>query len=135
MTDWLKFKADANMNRYYTSIEDKQLGSGYANEGGYYGITQDIKEQFTVGGTFTASKQIKDFSLGGFARFEYYNTSSQHSKVSTDGGMVVPGEWFVENSKRLKRANRPYRAAKELFLPFCFKFRMEESILFGCYRT
>ena len=32
MTDWLKFKADANMNRYYTSIEDKQLGSGYANE-------------------------------------------------------------------------------------------------------
>ena len=29
--------------------------------------------------------------------FEYYNTSSQHSKVSTDGGMVVPGEWFVEN--------------------------------------
>lgn len=61
MTDWLKFKADANMNRYYTSIEDKQLGSGYANEGGYYGITQDIKEQFTVGGTFTASKQIKDF--------------------------------------------------------------------------
>lgn len=27
MTDWLKFKADANMNRYYTSIEDKQLGS------------------------------------------------------------------------------------------------------------
>ena len=25
---------------------------------------RDIKEQFTVGGTFTASKQIKDFSLG-----------------------------------------------------------------------
>ena len=83
MTDWLKFKADANMNRYYTSVEDKQLGSGYANEGGFYGLTEDIKEQFTVGGTFTASKQIKDFSVGGFARFEYYNTSSRHSKVST----------------------------------------------------
>ena len=25
MTDWLKFKADANMNRYYTSIEDKAI--------------------------------------------------------------------------------------------------------------
>ena len=48
-----------------------------------------IRDRFTVGGTFTASKQIKDFSLGGFARFEYYNTSSQHSKVSTDGGMAV----------------------------------------------
>ena len=102
MTDWLKFKADANMNRYYTSVEDKQLGSGYANEGGFYGLTEDVKEQFTVGGTFTASKQIKDFSVGGFARFEYYNTSSRHSKVSTDGGMVVPGQWFVENSKKTK---------------------------------
>ena len=114
MTDWLKFKADANMNRYYTSIEDKQLGSGYANEGGYYGITQDIKEQFTVGGTFTASKQIKDFSLGGFARFEYYNTSSQHSKVSTDGGMVVPGEWFVENSKKTKKSESTISGSKRI---------------------
>ena len=114
MKDWLKFKADANMNRYYTSIEDKQLGSGYANEGGYYGITQDIKEQFTVGGTFTASKQIKDFSLGGFARFEYYNTSSQHSKVSTDGGMVVPGEWFVENSKKTKKSESTISGSKRI---------------------
>ena len=114
MTDWLKFKADANMNRYYTSIEDKQLGSGYANEGGYYGITQDIKEQFTVGGTFTASKQIKDFSLGGFARFEYYNTSSKHSKVSTDGGMVVPGEWFVENSKKTKKSEATISGSKRI---------------------
>ena len=102
------------MNRYYTSIEDKQLGSGYANEGGYYGITQDIKEQFTVGGTFTASKQIKDFSLGGFARFEYYNTSSQHSKVSTDGGMVVPGEWFVENSKKTKKSESTISGSKRI---------------------
>ena len=90
------------MNRYYTSVEDKQLGSGYANARRFYGLTKDIKEQFTVGGTFTASKQIKDFSVGGFARFRIYNTSSRHSKVSTDGGMVVPGQWFVENSKKTK---------------------------------
>ena len=87
------------MNRYVTSVEDKQLGTGYANEGGYYGMSQDIKEQFTVGGTFTASKQIQDFSVGGFARFEYYNTQSTHSKVETNGGLVIPGQFFVENSK------------------------------------
>ena len=114
MTDWLKFKADANMNRYYTSVEDKQLGSGYANEGGFYGLTEDIKEQFTVGGTFTASKQIKDFSVGGFARFEYYNTSSRHSKVSTDGGMVVPGQWFVENSKKTKLSEAYISGSKRI---------------------
>ena len=114
MTDWLKFKADANMNRYYTSVEDKQLGSGYANEGGFYGLTEDVKEQFTVGGTFTASKQIKDFSVGGFARFEYYNTSSRHSKVSTDGGMVVPGQWFVENSKKTKLSEAYISGSKRI---------------------
>ena len=42
----MKYKADANMNRYYTSIEDKQLGSGYANEGGYYGIKMCIRDRY-----------------------------------------------------------------------------------------
>ena len=49
------------MNRYYTSIEDKQLGSGYANEGGYYGITQDIKEQFYRRGNFYCQQADKRF--------------------------------------------------------------------------
>lgn len=102
INEWLKFKADANMNRYYTSVEEKQLGSGYANDGGYYGMSQDVKEQMTIGGTFTASKQVQDFSLGGFARFEYYNTHGTHYKVATNGGLVVPGQYFVENSKNTK---------------------------------
>ena len=114
ITDWLKFKADANMNRYVTSVEDKQLGTGYANEGGYYGMSQDIKEQFTVGGTFTASKQIQDFSVGGFARFEYYNTQSTHSKVETNGGLVIPGQFFVENSKNTKKSESYMSGTKRI---------------------
>jgi len=66
--DWLRFKADANMNYYYTKFEEKQLGSGYANEGGKYTMGQTTKEQATFGGTFTVNKQIQDFSVGGFAR-------------------------------------------------------------------
>lgn len=103
--DWLRFKGDANMNYYYTRGEEKELGRGYANDGGYYGISQKTKEEFTVGGTFTANKQLKDFSVGGFARFEYYNRFQQENSAKTNGGMVVPGQWFVGNSKKFDQNN------------------------------
>ena len=95
--DWLRFKADANMNYYYVRSENKELGRGYANQGGYYGLSQNTKEEFTVGGTFTADKQINDFTIGGFARYEYYNKTQSDYSVSTNGDMVVPGQWFVTN--------------------------------------
>lgn len=112
--DWLKFKADANMNYYYTRIEDKQLGDRYMNEGGYYAMTQDSKEQFTIGSTFTASKQINDFSVGGFARFEYYNNFQSHYKIYTDGGLVVPGQYFVDNSKNPKKSEGEIQNQKRI---------------------
>ena len=100
VTDWMNFKADANMNYYYNRIEDKQLGDGYANEGGYYAMGQVTKEQVTAGGTFTFNKQVKDFSLGGFARFEYFQNKQANYRVETDGGLIVPGQFFIGNSKK-----------------------------------
>lgn len=115
LLDWLKFKADANMNYYYTRGENKQLGTGFANDGGYYGIWQDTKEQTTFGGTFTWNKVLKeDYSIGGFARFEYYNTSSYNYKVETNGGMVVPGQWFVGNSKNPKTSSGGLQSEKRM---------------------
>ena len=104
ITDWLKFKADANMNYYYNNGENRELGSGYANDGGYYGIWSETKEQTTFGGSFTWNKDIKDFYVGGFARFEYYNMNQKNYKIHTDGGMVVPGQWFVTNSKKTHKS-------------------------------
>ena len=113
--DWLKFKADANMNYYYNRGENKQLGAGYANEGGYYAISQNTKEQTTFGGSFTWNKTIKnDYFVGGFARFEYYNTSSNYYKIYTDGGMVVPGQWFVDNSKKPKKSEGGLQSEKRM---------------------
>ncbi len=112
--DWLKFKADANMNYYYTRMENKELGSGYANDGGYYGMSQDTKEQFTVGGTFTVSKQIKDFSVGGFARFEYYNNYQSSYSMNTKGGLAVPGQFFIGNSKETVNAEGKISGTKRI---------------------
>jgi len=114
ITDWLKFKADANMNYYYNRGENKQLGTGYANEGGYYGIWQNTKEQTTFGGSFTWNKSISDFYVGGFARFEYYNTSSYGYSVETKDGMVVPGQWFVDNSKSPKVSSGGLKSEKRM---------------------
>lgn len=114
LTDWLNFKADANMNYYYNRGEDRQLGDGYANDGGYYAISQNTKEQTTFGGSFTWNKTIKDYFIGGFARFEYYNTSAYSYAVQTNGGMVVPGQWFVDNSKKPKTSSGGITSEKRM---------------------
>lgn len=116
IVDWLKFKGEANMNYYYTDIEDKQMGTGYDLTGdkGFYGLTKDSKQETTFAGTFTVNKQVKDFSIGGFARFEYYNRTENHSQVKTSGGMVVPGQWFVGNSINPKESEAEIKGTKRI---------------------
>lgn len=114
ITDWLKFKADANMNYYHIRAEDKQLGSGYANEGGYYEMFQRTREQTTFGGGLTANKVFDKFSIGGFTRFEYYNNTQTAYNVRTDGGMVVPGQWFVDNSIKPKTSDANVNNTKRI---------------------
>lgn len=114
ITDWLKFKADANMNYYWNRGENKELGDGYNNEGGKYQIFQNTKEQTTFGGTFSWNKTISDFYIGGFARFEYYNTSNYSYKIETDGGMPIPGQWFVDNSKNPKKSSGGIQGEKRM---------------------
>lgn len=97
--DWLTAKVDGNINYYTRNTESKQLGSGYAMEGGYYGLTSFSKTQLTLGATLSASKQLGDFNVGGFARMEYYNKTEQAMSVGTNGGLIVPGQYFIGNSK------------------------------------
>lgn len=99
IADWVQFKAEANMNLYTQDSEVKSLGSGYANEGGGYSMSSFMKEQFTTAGTFTFNKNIKDFTLGGFVRGEYYNKTEKYMRLATKDGLVVPGQYFIGNSK------------------------------------
>ena len=79
-----------------------------------YTMGQTTKEQATFGGTFTVNKQIQDFSVGGFAPYEYYTSRSEAYKVYTDGGMVVPGQWFVDNSKNPKKSEASISNTKRM---------------------
>lgn len=99
LTDWLNFTAEGNFNYYYTRDENKELGSGYANEGGSYSMSQFTKEQTNLYATFNALKSYGDWTFGGFLRGEYYNNTEQYSRLWTNGGLVVPGQYFIGNSK------------------------------------
>ncbi len=97
---WLRFIGEANYNYYYTRYEQKNPGSGYANEGGYYSLGNTTKEQTNLNLNLNAQKQFGDFDVHGFIRGEYYNAFSQGVSLSTNGGLVVPNQYFIANSKK-----------------------------------
>lgn len=99
LTDWLDWITEGNYNYYYTHDESKELGSGYANEGGYYSMSQFTKEQTNLNTTLNAMYNMSDWTLGGFLRGEYYNNKEQYNRLWTNGGLIVPGQFFINNSK------------------------------------
>ena len=114
LLDWLKFKAEGNMNYYYKRAENKELGTGYANEGGKYAMDQYTKEQTNLNATFTGDKTFGDFNVHGFLRGEYYNTMEQSMSENTEGGLTVPGQFFIGNSKNLANFSGELKGTKRM---------------------
>lgn len=114
LTDWAKLSLDGNMNFYNRRTETKQLGEGYANEGGYYGLSSYSKDQQTYSATFTFNKAVSDFSFGGFLRGEYWTTGEQSNSTNTNGGLVVPGQYFVGNSKNTVSTTAELKGRKDM---------------------
>ncbi|MGL4520687.1 MAG: SusC/RagA family TonB-linked outer membrane protein [Phocaeicola sp.] len=99
ITDWLKFRTEGNFNYYYRRHESKQRGTGYAGQtSGYYGIGQYTKEQTNLNAAFMLNKNVGDWSLGGFVRGEFYNNREQTMGQNTNGGLVIPNQFFIGNS-------------------------------------
>lgn len=98
--DWLKFNAEGSYNYYYTRYEDKQPGSGYANDGGYYAISNTTKEQTNLNAAFMLNKSFSNFEVHGFLRGDYYNAFIQSAGLQTDGGLIAPNQFFINNSKK-----------------------------------
>ena len=97
--DWLKFTAEGNYNYYYKRNESKELGSGYQNEGGGYAMGQYQKEQTNLNAAFSWNKTFGDWTTTGFVRGEYYHNFEQSMSLSTRDGLIVPGQFFINNSK------------------------------------
>lgn len=99
ITDWFRASVEGNMNLYNYKAEEKNLGSGYMNEGGSYKVDHFRKEQKTGKLTLSFHKNINDFSLSFMTGGEIFKTGESQSYIQTNGGLVVPGQFFIKNSK------------------------------------
>lgn len=105
MTDWLKFITEGNYNYYYKRNETKELGQGYGNvganntNGGYYKMGLYTKEQTNLNVNFMANKTFGDWAVNGFLRGEYYHNYEKMMSENTEGGLIVPGQYFIGNSR------------------------------------
>lgn len=97
---WASFTLEGNTNIYSYTQETKELGAGYKNEGGFYALESYEKRQETVKGMMTLTHEVGDFNgslmLGG----ELFKTRNMSTRVKTDGGLTVPGQYFLGNSKK-----------------------------------
>lgn len=97
---WLSLTAEGNMNVYSVEEEVKKLGQGYKNEGGEYRIGHSMLQQQTGKLVANLHKDFGEFSNSLVVGGEYFHTQNSFTKSRTDGGFVVPGEYFLENSKK-----------------------------------
>jgi iron complex outermembrane receptor protein len=106
LLDWLKFNTEGSYNYYYTRYEGKELGQGFANEGennesgGKYEMRLTTKEQTNFNANFVLNKNFGDWTATGFLRGEYYESFVQSQEMKTKDGLVIPGQYFIGNSKK-----------------------------------
>lgn len=97
-TPWLKWVTEASYNYYFMESQTKQPGSGYYNQGGYYGIGQSRKEQLNLNTNLLFDKQLnEDFHLNAFLRYELYNSYRSRMSANTKGDFIVPNQYFLAN--------------------------------------
>ena len=101
VTDWLSITAEGNMNQYNRKYEQKDYGRGFANEGGYYELkhTSDISKTGKL--VFNFNKNItEDITANLILGGEIWAQEKSETRVRTDGGLIVPGRFYLKNSKR-----------------------------------
>lgn len=96
-TPWLKWVTEGSYNYYYTRMEQKNPGSGYANKGGSYTMSLNTKEQTNLNTNFMFNKSWGDWAVNGFLRGEYYHGVQQYMKEGTSGDLIIPNQYFLTN--------------------------------------
>jgi iron complex outermembrane receptor protein len=100
VTDWFNAVVDGYLNNYYIKSEEKILGSGYRNAGGSYTLKHSRKEQYDAKLWLNFHKQFEnslDASLSVVG--EHWETANSYTGAWTNGGLIVPGNYSLANSK------------------------------------
>lgn len=115
LTNWLSLRVEGNMNSYSAEYENKELGTGYANEGGYYELRHDKDLSQTGKIVANITKQLTaDISTNIMIGGELWKQEKSFTRVYTDGGLIVPGRYFLDNSKRTKIGEGSVSGTKQI---------------------
>lgn len=115
ITRWFSLTAEANLNYYTVKYEEKTLGQGYSNEGGSYKLehSRDVSKN----GKITANikqKLTEDISASLILGGEIWEQEKSYSSVWTNGGLIVPGRFYLENSKETKGSGGSINSTKQI---------------------
>ena len=97
---WISVTAEGNMNYYTVASSIKELGTGYANEGGKYELGHSIDVSRTAKLIANLKKDFGDFTTSLIVGGELWDQRKENTRVWTDGGLIVPGKYFLKNSKK-----------------------------------
>ncbi|MCY1723274.1 SusC/RagA family TonB-linked outer membrane protein [Prolixibacteraceae bacterium Z1-6] len=114
LTDWMSVTVEGNMNHYTKFYEKKDLGTGYAKEGGGYEIRHDLDVSRTGKLVVNMKKELGDFSVNGMLGGELWDQEKSYSRTRTDGGLIVPGKFFIDNSKRTVLGEAKIQGTKQI---------------------
>jgi iron complex outermembrane receptor protein len=107
LKDWVSVQAEGNFINLNTKNESKELGQGYNftgsdnTSGGRYQLIQKSKQSYFLKMMALFNKEIaKDFSFNGFVGGEIQGYTQTLSDAQTDGGLVFPANYFLDNSRK-----------------------------------
>ncbi|HBX46866.1 MAG TPA: SusC/RagA family TonB-linked outer membrane protein, partial [Porphyromonadaceae bacterium] len=115
LLDWLKFNTEGSYNYYYTRYEGKEASTDINNPTGKYEMKLNSKEQTNLNANFIANKTFGDWTVNGFLRGEYYENFLQSQRMNTVGGLVVPNQFFIGNSKEIPEYSALISDTKKMF--------------------
>ena len=130
ITNWLSITAEGNMNYYSRKLEKKSLGQGFANEGGEYLLRHEIDESKTGKLVVNIDKNInEDISSSLLFGGEIWKHEKSYTQVRTDGGLIVPGRFYLENSKKTFVSEGKIEGTKQInSLYFLASFGYKEQV-------
>jgi iron complex outermembrane receptor protein len=114
ITDWMSVTAEANANYYTQFYEGKNLGQGYAMEGGSYDLRQNRDLSRTGKLVINLNKGFGDFETSAMIGGELWDRETVYNRTWTDGGLTVPGKFYMGNSKKALKTTANVGSTKQV---------------------
>ncbi len=114
VTDWMSVTAEANMNYYTAKTELKELGQGYANDGGKYILKHESDKSQTGKITANFKKSWDNMSANLIVGGEVWKQEKSFQENKTRGGLIVPGKFFLENSRETLETQGKIEGEKQI---------------------